>query len=316
MIRAMQVTGVATVAAAMYAVHLLAARKTRPSEEEQHAAEQDKEKKRLLELSLANADRLPPQHWKGVFDPAVLIGCPAASLLDTLKALSPQLPVQLHFNPMEADSVLGPPMYARLMKLYNTIPVVSELLKATPKVKWKLRVSPKGKFIHRNRYPRKSTISVLHGSQHWLLIDSTSGKKAQVDELVGGYENENWNGFRSTKYQTMLSLEQMHELRDKARAMGVEAHVLFLTAGDCFTFDGMWWHATSYSEPVLSVFVTLAKDAAVALFEHTRRMKMPKQKGLHIGSIKMAKVSQLSGSGAGSWLKDRKDKAIDWEADE
>lgn len=67
-------------------------------------------------------------------------------------------------------------------------------------------------------------------------------------------------------------------------------------AGDIFSFDGRWWHATSYESPVLSLFFTPGENMEVALAEHKKRMALPMQQGLKIATINMAKCAKLASS--------------------
>lgn len=87
----------------------------------------------------------------------------------------------------------------------------------------KMRLSGKGKFIHRNRYRRVNVICCLHGELDWLFIDSFGG---MADETIASITNDNWNGFRSQKYPTTLSREEMEKLAAECMARGIEAFVV------------------------------------------------------------------------------------------
>ncbi len=174
----------------------------------------------------------------------------------------------------------------------------------------KMRLAERGKFIHRNRYSRRQILCCLSGEQTWLFM-SSSGDSA--DACLRPATNDNWNGFRSTAYPTMLLVEHMHALAAGAPE-GVTARVVKFRAGDVMTFDGRWWHATSYNSPVLNLFFTPGDDMELAVKEHKRRMAMPMQKDLALCKISMAKVSKLSGGGGGEWTKTSDGNHIDWSA--
>ncbi len=114
----------------------------------------------------------------------------------------------------------------------------------------KFRLSGTGKFVHRNRYRRRNVVCCLHGTSHWLFVESSSGIS---DTYLNAATNDNWNGFRSNAYPSTLSLEQMHSIAADMVSQGVRAHVQRFTAGDVLTFDGRWWHATNYTAPVLNM---------------------------------------------------------------
>jgi hypothetical protein len=114
----------------------------------------------------------------------------------------------------------------------------------------KFRLSGTGKFVHRNRFRRRNVVCCLHGTSHWLFVESSSGIS---DSYLNATTNDNWNGFRSNAYPTTLSLEQMHTIAADMVSQGVRAHVQRFTAGDVLTFDGRWWHATNYTAPVLNM---------------------------------------------------------------
>jgi len=173
----------------------------------------------------------------------------------------------------------------------------------------KFRLGTKGKFIHRNRYQRRQVLCCLHGEQWWLFISAFGGNEGGADALLDCSTNQNWNGFRSKLHPTMLSLDEMHKLADEAKARGCDARVVLFKAGDVMTFDGRWWHATSYTTPVLNMFVTPGADMEVAVKEHKQRMAMPLQQGLKVCTINMAKVSKLSAA----WTNASDGKVIDWD---
>ena len=114
----------------------------------------------------------------------------------------------------------------------------------------KFRLSGTGKFVHRNRFRRRNVVCCLHGTSHWLFVESSSGVS---DAYLNAATNDNWNGFRSNAYPSTLSLEQMHAIAADMTSQGVRAHVQRFTAGDVLTFDGRWWHATNYTAPVLNM---------------------------------------------------------------
>jgi len=173
-----------------------------------------------------------------------------------------------------------------------------------------MRLSTKGKFIHRNRYSRRQILCCLSGQQWWLFVSAYGGNEGGADTQLDCTTNDNWNGFRSRSLPTMLSLEEMHSIAAAAKARGSDARVVLFKAGDVMTFDGRWWHATSYTAPVLNMFFTPGKDMEKAVKEHHRRMAMPMQKGLKMCTISLAKCSKLSNS----WTTAADGKQIDWDA--
>jgi hypothetical protein len=146
----------------------------------------------------------------------------------------------------------------RLLRAYcssftKLIPPIRPGLSETGKQKtgrMKFRLSGTGKFVHRNRYRRRNVVCCLHGTSHWLFVESSSGIS---DTYLNAATNDNWNGFRSNAYPSTLSLEQMHSIAADMVSQGVRAHVQRFTAGDVLTFDGRWWHATNYTAPVLNM---------------------------------------------------------------
>jgi len=67
--------------------------------------------------------------------------------------------------------------------------------------------------------------------------------------------NDNWNGYRSGKYPSQLSAEEMKAVADQ-QPPNVQTRIVTLRPGDAMTFDGRWWHATQYDQPVMSLFFT------------------------------------------------------------
>jgi|APCry1669189070_1035195.scaffolds.fasta_scaffold254732_1 hypothetical protein len=59
------------------------------------------------------------------------------------------------------------------------------------------------------------------------------------------------------------------------------------------SFDGKWWHGTSYQSEVLNVFYMPGKDMESSVTMHDHRHSMPKQRNLKVGTINMAKMSKL-----------------------
>jgi hypothetical protein len=251
------------------------------------------------------------------FNPMELLGSDPAAWIAMLRGLAPKMPVQLHCEPYNIKDIDQPgcqPIFRNAVTILNTIPDLGELMHPTNlngeprRARIKLRLATSGKFIHRNRYIRRQILCCLSGEQTWLFMSAYGGG---ADAYLSRSTNDNWNGFRSTAYPTMLSVEKMHELAANAPE-GVVARVVKFRAGDVMMFDGRWWHATSYTSPVLNVFFTPGDDMEVAVKEHKRRMAMPMQKDLALCKISMAKVSKLSYGGAGAWTKSSEGKDIDW----
>jgi len=46
------------------------------------------------------------------------------------------------------------------------------------------------------------------------------------------------------------------------------------------SFDGKWWHGTSYQSEVLNVFYMPGKDMESSVTMHDHRHSMPKQRNL------------------------------------
>jgi len=257
----------------------------------------------------------PPLILPGAFDPETLLGCPGGNWNMMLQTFAHTLPLQMHMEPHTLDGVRrddtnAPPLFRRVVKMLDAVPQLADMTQVdnpdvTRRGRVKFRLSGKGKFVHRNRYERRNIICCCDGTQHWLLLDTSVGATADtsdgtlnngaVDAYLEAQQNKNWNGYRSHKWSSMLSLEEMKEIAKGAPA-GVTAVIIKVTAGDIFSFDGRWWHATTYNEPVLSLFFTPGKNMEVALEQHTKRMAMPMQKGLKVATISMAKCSRLSAS--------------------
>ena len=204
----------------------------------------------------------------------------------------------------------APPLFRETVRMLDRYPELDDLMQSgnadeARRGRAKFRLSGKGKFVHRNRYERRNIICCLDGEQYWLLLDTSIGAERDlsdgtlnngaVDAYLEAQQNKNWNGYRSHKWSSMLSLEQMKEIA-RGAPPGVTAVIIKVAAGDIFTFDGRWWHATSYTKPVLSLFFTPGENMEVALEQHTKRMAMPMQEGLKVATINMAKCSRLSTS--------------------
>lgn len=245
----------------------------------------------------ATSDEPPmrPVLVQGGVGPAYILGEEPDAWVNVFKSLAPALPLQLHCEPYSVSSKEGPPMFKRAVEQLAKIPQAQALLDegGSTRARLKLRVSPAGKFIHRNRYTRRQSFSLLAGKMTWLLVNSAGERSAELDEVLGAIGNDNWNGFRSEKYPTMLSEDQMRELQAKLPE-GTESEMIVMEAGDVLVFDGRWWHATCYSAPAMSLFLTPGKDMEVAVSEQKRRMKMEKQKGLKVCTVSMAKCSRLA----------------------
>jgi len=261
----------------------------------------------------------PPIIEENAFNPAEVLGVEATAWVGMLEGLSPKLPVQIHCEPhaiKDIDDEFCQPLLRRTVQMLNKFRSLDDLMapllpNGTPnRVRLKFRLSTKGKFIHRNRYPRRQIICCLNGEQWWLFISAYGGNDGGADNLLDCTTNDNWNGFRSKSRPTMLTLDEMQALAAAARSRGADARVVRFKAGDVMAFDGRWWHATSYEKPVLNMFFTPGKDMETAVKEHHRRMAMPMQKGLKLSTISLAKCSKLSPN----WQTGSDGKMIDWDA--
>ncbi len=248
-----------------------------------------------------------------VFNPADLLAGDPAGWCSVLRALSPKLPVQLHcepFNIRDGPDPASQPIFRNAVAMLSSLPELAELMNPTMptgeprRARIKFRLATAGKFIHRNRFQRRQILCCLSGQQEWLLMSSAGGG---ADALLQRSTNDNWNGFRSQAHPSMLSVEEMHALA-AAAPPGVTARLVTFRAGDVMAFDGRWWHATSYSTPVLNMFFTPGDDMEVAVKEHKRRMAMPMQKDLQLCTVSMAKCSKLSAA----WTTAADGKSIDW----
>ena len=93
----------------------------------------------------------------------------------------------MHIEPRKVDSGSGgPPIFHRAMALVKSVTEVAPLFAGDKgqRARLKFRLSERGKFIHRNRYSRRSVICVLSGEQHWLLIDSDG---TPADAMLGRF---------------------------------------------------------------------------------------------------------------------------------
>lgn len=255
-------------------------------------------------------DSPAPIHLENAFDPAELLGCDPAGWQGLLQGLAVGLPVQMHVEPTEINNKQACPVFQRAMALLKSKPELVDQLQVE-KARLKFRLSGKGKFVHRNRYRRRNIICCLRGEQWWLFVKAltTDDKGVQIaDKYLDAITNDNWNGFRSQRFPSTLTLEQMKDIA-AAQPKNVETKVCLLKAGDIMTFDGRWWHATLYDDPVLNMFFTPGKDMEVAVKEHKRRMAMPQQAGLKMATINMAKCAKLSSD----WQKSRDGQSVDWK---
>jgi hypothetical protein len=168
--------------------------------------------------------------------------------------------------------------------------------------------------MHRNRYKRRQVICCLYGEQTWLFA-SPDPSGGGADQYFNSCSNDNWNGFRSERFPSMLSVDQMHEIAGELSALKdskgrpLTVRVLTVKAGDVLAFDGRFWHGTSYNKPLLNMFVTPGEACEVAVKEHKRRHAMPMQKGLALARFSMAKVVRLSDAG---WDKGADGAKIPW----
>jgi len=227
----------------------------------------------------------PPTVVKAACSPAEVLGMKAPDFMAILKSLATEMPMQVHFEAERLSGTGGPGLVRRAINSVVPHPAVKELFDnaGSDNVRLKMRFSGGGKFIHRNRYPRRQAFCLLEGEMWWLLVESQNNE-GRADEFLGAVQNDNWNGYRTPKHPVMLTLEEMEEMQ-RNLPEGVQSRLLKVCAGDCLVFDGRWWHATSYKSPVISMFLTPGKDMEVAVKEHDRRMKMPKQAKLKICSF-------------------------------
>jgi hypothetical protein len=213
------------------------------------------------------------------------------------------------------DDFNAPPIFKRAIAMLRSHPEFADQLNVA-RARLKFRVSGKGKFIHRNRYRRRNIIMCLMGEMRWLFVESgprdAEGKSLADTNLVAD-TNDNWNGFRSTKWPSGLTIDEMKGIAESQHP-NVRTKIVVLRPGDAMTFDGRWWHGTQYDSPVMCCFFTPGKDMEVAVAEHKRRMAMPMQHDLKIAVINRAKCSKLSTnyqlSSAGEqldWQKIQKD---------
>ena len=236
-----------------------------------------------------------PTVVEGAFDATALCGTHPSGWAAMLNALSPALPVQMHMEPSKLDDENAPPIFKKTVAMLRAQPQFAELVDV-PKARLKFRVSGKGKFIHRNRYRRRNIVMCLMGEARWLFVESqvkSEEGKSLSDGSLDATTNDNWNGYRSAKYPSQLSWDEMKEVAGQ-QAPNVRTRIVTLRPGDAMTFDGRWWHATQYDSPVMSLFFTPGKDMEVAVAEHKRRMAMPLQQDLKIATINRAKCSKLS----------------------
>jgi hypothetical protein len=236
-----------------------------------------------------------PIHIQGAFDPNALCGTHPSGWAAMLMALSPALPVQMHLEPTKLDDENAPPFFKKTITVLRSRPEFADLVDVA-KARLKFRVSGKGKFIHRNRYRRRNIIMCLMGEMRWLFVESQvkdDEGKSLADGTLDANTNDNWNGYRSNRYPSGLSWDEMKMVASQQNP-NVRTKIVTMHPGDAMTFDGRWWHATQYDDPVMSLFFTPGKDMEVAVAEHKRRMAMPMQADLKIATINRAKCSKLS----------------------
>jgi len=224
----------------------------------------------------------PPVITHGAFDPEKVLNTSGSSFRESIRTLSTQLPIQVHFEPETITANGSSGLVRRAVDSVVKLDAVKELFdnSGSDNVRLKMRISGGGKFIHRNRYPRRQAFALLAGEMTWLLVESQNNGGA-ADEYLGAVQNDNWNGYRCPPYPKMLSLSEMEEMKAKLPS-NVETRMIHMKAGDVLVFDGRWWHATNYNTPAMSMFLTPGKDMEVAVKEQERRRKMPKQSKLKI----------------------------------
>lgn len=229
---------------------------------------------------------------KSAFNPTELLGVAPEGFMATLTNLSTMLPVQIHCEPSVIGGNEGTPIFKRAVDVLRQLPELKsqfeDKIANGEKGRIKFRVSAKGKYVHRNKEPRRSVIMCMYGEQHWMFIENM----AKSDDNIQPIDNENWCGFRSKKFIRPLTRDEMKEMADKNQAEGCQTQCLTLTAGDVLTFDGHWWHATCVENPpVLNLFFTPGQDMVNALACHDRRFKLADQAKLKMATIHIAKCA-------------------------
>jgi len=250
-----------------------------------------KEKEEMSEEILGDFDDVnlpPPEVCEMAFVPEELCGCDPYAWMKFCQVLSPALPVQVHCMPTVVGSPSSCELFEKAMKMVRSLPQTDNLF-APESARLKFRCSLGGKFIHRNRFSRRQVICCLHGEMTWLLMNPKAG------DFLDAVQNANWSGFRSKRFPSKLSIDEMERLKNDV-PHEANAQLMKVKAGDVLVFDGMWWHATSYSQPVFNMFITPGCQMEVAIREQNRRNKMKKQRGLELATITLAKCSQLGES--------------------
>ncbi len=114
---------------------------------------------------------------KNAFDPKNLLDCEPRNFVNTFKALSPKIPVQVHFPGFENKKLQDkdcPPLITRVVDMLSKYPELEEYLnlnsptheeKSDP-ITLKLRVSEKGNFLQRNNQMHRNMILYLDGKAH------------------------------------------------------------------------------------------------------------------------------------------------------
>jgi len=59
-----------------------------------------------------------------------------------------------------------------------------------------------------------------------------------ANEYFGQSRNKKWSGYRSDKYSERLTHNQMVDIHKDLVALGCNAHMVTLKAGDSMAFDG------------------------------------------------------------------------------